>query len=74
MISKRVIFEIHQLNSQGHSQRAISKQLQVDRQTVAKYLTNPDITTKKRAPKTSKLDSYRDRIKLIIKNPKPGEI
>jgi transposase len=66
MISKRVIFEIHQLHSQGHSKRAIAKQLRVDRQTVAKYIATPDITTKKRAGRSSKLDPYRDRIKLML--------
>lgn len=66
MISKRVLFEIHQLDSQGCSQRTIAKQLRVDRQTVAKYLADPDITAKKRAPKVSKLDPYRDRIKLML--------
>lgn len=66
MISKRVLFEIHQLDSQGHSQRTIAKQLRIDRQTVAKYLADPDITAKKRAPKLSKLDPYRDRIKLML--------
>ncbi len=41
MISRREVFEMHQLRDQGFSLRAIAKQLQVNRETVTKYLTDP---------------------------------
>jgi len=66
MIGKREIFEIHRLHGQGYSIRAIARELRIDRQTVAKYITQPDITAKKRNPKSSKLDPYRDRINQML--------
>ncbi len=66
MISRRDVFEIHQLRAQGFSVRAIARQLQLNRETVAKYLADPDPVVKKRRPKKSKLDPYLDMIREMV--------
>ena len=42
MISRRTILEIYQLREQGFAVRSIARQLQINRETVAKYLADPD--------------------------------
>nr|WP_320013132.1 IS21 family transposase [uncultured Desulfobulbus sp.] len=65
MISKRAILEIAELKEQGFSIRSIARQLQLNRETVARYLaggTPKGITIKK----PSKLDPYRKMIAEMV--------
>lgn len=66
MISRREVFEILQLKEQGFSVRSIARQLQMDRQTVTKYLTDSKPAPTKRAAKISKLDPYRELIAEMV--------
>ena len=65
-IDKQTIFEIHRLNDLGWSERKIARYLGISRPSVNKYLINPDLTPTKRAPRSSKLDAYRDLIKQFV--------
>lgn len=62
MINRRTVLEILQLEEQGFSKRSIARQLQLDRQTVAKYLKNNKPVHTERQAKNSKLDPYREMI------------
>lgn len=66
MISKRRIFDIHHLNDMGFSERKIAHQLGISRQTVQKYLTDPNITPQPRLPKSKKLDIHVDQIQGLL--------
>jgi transposase len=61
MISKEELMNIQVLHQQGHSQRAIAKQLGISRNTVKKYLTRkPEQPEYSNRPKTeSKLNVYK---------------
>ena len=52
----------------GWSERKIARHLRVSRPSVNKYLTNPDLSPVKRAPRPSKLDAYRDLIKEFVED------
>jgi len=65
MIDKRTIFEIHRLKHLGWSERKIARHLRIDRSSVKKYMSNPDVV-QKRPNRTSKLDPYRDQIKTLL--------
>ena len=65
MIDKRTIFEIHRLKHLGWSARKIARHLRIDRGSVKKYVTTPELV-QKRTKRTSKLDPYRDQIKSLI--------
>jgi transposase len=67
-IDKQTIFEIHRLDDLGWSERKIARHLRVSRPSVNKYLTNPDLSPVKRAPRPSKLDAYRDLIKEFVED------
>ncbi len=66
MISRRTIFEIHQLHARGFSQRSIARQLQIGRETVTKYLAQPDQVKGIRMPRPSKLDPYQEMIIAMV--------
>ena len=66
MIDKRTVFEIHRLHNSGYSNRAIANHLRVDRETVQKYITNPEPRPKPRKKQPSKLDPYRDEVKIML--------
>ncbi len=66
MISRRTILEIHQLREQGFTVRSIARQLQVNRETVAKYLADPDMRKDKNTARGSKLDPYKDMIDMLV--------
>ncbi len=66
MINKSDVFEMHKLWSQGFTKHQISLQLQLDRGTVAKYLTNPDPAIKIRQARKSKLDPYRAMVEKFV--------
>ena len=63
MIDKRTIFEIHRLKHMRWSNRKIARTLGLDRATVKKYVKNPERRFKRKAPRASKLDPYRDLIR-----------
>ena len=67
MISKRTILEIFQLSEQGFAVRSIARQLQINRETVAKYLAGSDKGKNKHAIRGSKLDPYKGMIDTLIK-------
>jgi transposase len=62
MLDKRIIFEIHRLNNMGLKQRQIARELRVGRDTVKKYLEDPDKSFCSKAPRGSKLDPFKDYI------------
>ena len=66
MFDRRTVFEIHRLKSQGDSVRSIARKLKINRETVTKYLENPEkvITKRKRS---SKLKPYYDLIDELLK-------
>lgn len=66
MISRRDVFEIHRLKDLGYSERMIARTLKIGRNTVKKYLCNPDSPPAKRVAGYSKLDPHRDFIKQLI--------
>ena len=66
MIDRRTVFEIHRLCSEGFSLRSIARQLQTDRETVTKYMADPDPAVSKRTPKVSKLDPYSELISEML--------
>ena len=66
MLDRRTVFEIHHLKSQGYSVRHIAGRLLINRETVTKYLENPDqVITKRTRP--SKLAPYYDLINELLK-------
>jgi transposase len=71
MLDKRIIFEIHRLNNMGIKQRQIARELRVGRDTVKKYLEDPEKTFCSKAPRHSKLDPFKDNIaKFLSDDPK----
>lgn len=66
MIDKRTVFEIHRLKRMGLSIRQIAATLHLDRETVSKYLKSPNISSKKRPGRPSKLDPFREMIKEVV--------
>ena len=66
MIDKRMGFEIHRLKRMGFSIRQIAATLNLDRGTVSKYWKSPDITSKSKPVRSSKLDPFREMIKSMV--------
>lgn len=60
MIDRKTVFEIHRLKNVEYSERQIARELRLGRDTVKKYLANPEVTITAKKPKVSKLDTYRD--------------
>ena len=65
MIDKRTIFEIHRLKHLGWSKRKIARHLRIDRGSVKKYVSSPEVV-QKRLNRISKLDPYRDQINALL--------
>jgi transposase len=62
------VVDIKALKRQGFSERQIAKKLGVCRQTVSKYLNNPEAVSKKiEIQRTSKLDPFEENIKVWLK-------
>lgn len=61
MIERRIVFEIHRLAHDGLSVRKIAARLGLSRQTVHKYLNDPN-PPRPRITRASKLDSFKDAI------------
>lgn len=67
MIDQNTIFKIHILDSQGYSQREISRVLKISIGAISKYLKNP-IKEKRKTIRPSKLDSFFTMIDKLIEN------
>ncbi|GMQ79840.1 MAG: hypothetical protein BMS9Abin03_282 [Thermodesulfobacteriota bacterium] len=66
MLDRRTIFEIHRLKNEDYSLREISRKLLISRETVKKYLLNPDPAPEKKT-RSSKLSAYYDPINELLK-------
>jgi transposase len=66
MINRRTVLEIVQLKEQGFSSRSIARQLQLDRETVTKYLVDDRPAKTRRTAKKFKLDPYKEMIAGMI--------
>jgi len=66
MIDRRIVFEIYRLKEMLFSKRQIAQTLNLDRDTVDKYLKHPDTIYKPRQERPSKLDLYRELIKEMV--------
>ena len=70
MLNRRTVFEIHRLAREGTSNVRISEILMLDRETVAKYLADPE-PQRKIVIRASKLDPYRqDILDFLAQSPK----
>ena len=58
MIDRKTVFEIHGLKNVEYSERQIARELRLGRDTVKKYLENPEGAVAPKKPKVSKLDAY----------------
>ncbi len=68
MLDRRTIFEIHRLNNIGITQRQIAMELGTGRETVKKYLKNPEKSFCSKILRGSKLDPFRDDIDSYLDN------
>ncbi len=66
MLDRKTVFEIHHLQSRGYSSRGIAGKLKLNRETVTKYLKNPDPVVTKRK-RFTKLSPYYDLIDELLK-------
>jgi transposase len=53
MIDRKTVFDIHQLKDAGYSARLIAREMRLGRDTVSKYLKNPDGALQARKPRAS---------------------
>ena len=58
MIDRKTVFEILRLKNVEYSERQIARELRLGRDTVKKYLENPEGAVAPKKPKVSKLDAY----------------
>jgi transposase len=66
MIDRKTVFDIYQLKDAGYSARLIAREMRLGRDSVSKYLKNPDGALQARKPRASKLDAYRDLIDALL--------
>lgn len=66
MLDKRTIFEIHRLKNAGMSNRVIAGELQLNRETVSRYLKDPNPLPRKRKEKQTKLGPYKEAVEEMI--------
>lgn len=66
MKSKKIIFDIHQLKNEGYSNRKIARILGIGRNTVNRYVNNPDAVIKPREKRASILDPHKPAIKAYL--------
>lgn len=76
MLTGEEVLEIRILHRQGMSIRAIARDLQVSRETVRKYLREPkrEPGYGPRAPRPSKLDPFKDYIRMRIREAAPRRL
>jgi len=67
MLNRRDVFEIHRLKDKGLSIRKIAVKLNLDRGTVGRYIKHPEGSGKKQTRRPSKLDTYKEFIKEMVK-------
>lgn len=67
MIDRQTVFEIHRLKHAGYSARNIAVQMRLGRDTVRKYLEQPECVVVPKKPRGSKLDAHRDLIDDLLK-------
>lgn len=65
MIERRIVFEIHRLADQGTSIRKIARTLGLGRDSVAKYLRDPQ-PARVRRRRGSKLDPFKNEIERLL--------
>jgi transposase len=69
MIDRRTVFEIHRLKEEGFKVRAIARRLNLNRETVRKYLITPEPATG-RTKRQSKITPFREHLeKLLAQDP-----
>ena len=68
MIDKRTIFEIHRLKNMNWSERRIARELRLGRNTVNKYLENPEHSVSKKPRRPSRLDPHHDLIDQLLEH------
>jgi len=59
MKSRQIVFEIHRLKNEGYSTRKIAGLLGIGRNTVVRYLKNPERNFRPRDKRVSKLDPFK---------------
>lgn len=76
MLTGEEVLEIRILHRQGMSIRAIARDLRVSRETVRKYLREPkrEPGYGPRAPRPSKLDPFKDYIRMRIREAAPRRL
>lgn len=74
MLDQRTIFEIHRLGNEGLSIRMIANRVNLNRKTVARYLSDP-APKRHRVKRSSKLDTFKDEIAEMLKiDPKASAV
>ena len=67
MLRSRTVNTIHDLSAQGKSMQEIAQTLEISRNTVRKYLRNPEaVIPKPRPPRPSKLDPFKEQIRSWV--------
>jgi transposase len=66
MIDRKTVFEIYRFKNAGYSARQIAREMRLGRDTVKKYLANPEITVARQKPRGSKLSTYCDLIDSLL--------
>ena len=74
MIDKEEFTVIHTLHKQGHSVRAISKILNLNRRTVSKRLQEQELQPYKKIEYKSKLDPYKEYIISRVQKALPDKM
>jgi len=67
MIDQQTVFDIHRLKNQSLSNRKIASMLGINKDTVAKYVKDPEIKSSRKIERTSILDGYHDQISQMLK-------
>ncbi|MEA2101817.1 MAG: IS21 family transposase [Thermodesulfobacteriota bacterium] len=66
MIDRQMVFEVHRLKNMGYSQRKIARELRLGRDTVGRYLKEPDRVYAVNKSRPSKLDAYHELIDQML--------
>ncbi|KPA12252.1 Integrase, catalytic core domain protein [Candidatus Magnetomorum sp. HK-1] len=76
MIDKKTVFEIHKLKNENYSNRKIAHFLKISRETVSKYLKNPEVAISGKVNRKSKLEPYYEQIDQYLEedNQVNGEV
>ena len=64
MIDRQTVFEIHRLKHAGYSTRHIAVQMRLGRDTVRKYLEQPECVVVPKKPRSSKLDTHKEHPRI----------